>query len=139
MRLGVSPLISAPSKAIVPPSGAYSPAMQLNVVLLPEPLGPIRPRISPSFTSNETLLTARSAPNRLVRPETLNIAMRGIPLARVPDAVQRETVHRRSGIATDWDGPGSAVHHVTLRCARDTHVTSRRRAPSGAERPDPRS
>jgi hypothetical protein len=42
-------------------------------------------------------LTARSAPNRLVRPETLNIAMRGIPLARVPDAVQRETVHRRSG------------------------------------------
>src|SRR4051812_50104597 len=87
MRLGVSPLISAPSKAIVPPSGAYSPAMQLNVVLLPEPLGPIRPRISPSFTSNETLLTARSAPKRLVRPETLSI---GILLSPREAAGRRE-------------------------------------------------
>ena len=32
--------------------------MQLKVVLLPEPFGPIRPRISPSFTSKETSLTA---------------------------------------------------------------------------------
>src|SRR4029079_7556730 len=75
MRLGVSPVIPAPSNKIVPPSGGYSPAMQLNVVLLPDPFGPIRPRISPSFTSNDTLLTARSAPKRLVRPVTLNIAM----------------------------------------------------------------
>src|SRR5947209_15165651 len=56
--------------------------MQLNVVLLPEPFGPIRPRISPSATSNETLFTARRAPNLLVRPETLNIAMRAFSKCR---------------------------------------------------------
>src|SRR5438093_10697603 len=49
--------------------------MQLNVVLLPEPFGPMRPRISPSSSSNETLFTARKAPNLLVRPETLSMGM----------------------------------------------------------------
>src|SRR5437588_13035835 len=56
--------------------------MQLNVVLLPDPFGPIRPRISPSSTSKETLFTARKAPNLLVRPETLNIAMRAFSKCR---------------------------------------------------------
>ena len=45
--------------------------MQLKVVLLPEPFGPIRPRISPSLTSNETFETAVKPPNVLVRPETV--------------------------------------------------------------------
>ena len=53
-----------------PPSAHSMPAMQLKVVLLPEPLGPIRPRISPSLTSNETLETAVKPSNFLVRPET---------------------------------------------------------------------
>jgi hypothetical protein len=42
---------------------------------------------------------------------------------RVPDAVQREAVHRRSGThipRRNSLGPGSAAHHVVLRCARDT-------------------
>src|SRR4051794_26437047 len=49
------------------------PEMQLKVVLLPEPLGPIRPRISPSLTSNDTLETAVKPSNFLVRPETVRI------------------------------------------------------------------
>jgi len=40
--------------------------MRLKTVLLPEPLGPMRPRISPSATSNETLLTAVKPPNLFV-------------------------------------------------------------------------
>src|SRR5436305_14548178 len=82
MQYGGRPEISEPSNAIVPAFGAYRPAMQLKVVLLPEPFGPIRPRISPSATSNETLFTARRAPNLLVRPETLNIAMRAFSKCR---------------------------------------------------------
>src|SRR5256885_16424618 len=54
--------------------------MQLKVVLLPDPFGPIRPRISPSFTSKETSFTARRAPNLLVRPDTLSIGMGGAPV-----------------------------------------------------------
>ena len=49
--------------------------MQLKVVLLPDPFGPIRPRISPSSTANETSWTARKAPNRFESPDTLSIGM----------------------------------------------------------------
>ena len=46
-RLAVRPPISPPSNMTLPAVGTYMPAMQLKVVLLPEPLGPMRPRISP--------------------------------------------------------------------------------------------
>jgi len=42
----------------------------LKIVLLPEPLGPIRPTISPFSTPNDTPLTAVKPPKRLVRPWT---------------------------------------------------------------------
>ena len=48
--------------------GAQRAGEQLKIVLLPEPFGPIRPRISPCSTSNETLLTAVKPPKRLVSP-----------------------------------------------------------------------
>src|SRR6187399_1298007 len=38
----------------------------------------------------------------------------------VPDAVQREAVHRCSGTATERNGPGSAAQHCVLRRARET-------------------
>ena len=44
------------------------------MVLLPEPFGPINPRISPSFTSKETLLTAVKPPKTLVNALTANIS-----------------------------------------------------------------
>ena len=39
-------------------------------MLLPEPFGPMRPRISPSATSKETPLTAVKPPKRFVSLET---------------------------------------------------------------------
>ena len=53
--------------------------MQLNVVLLPEPFGPISPRISPSFNAE------RDVVDRLERAE---------PLAQAPDIEQRHLVQR---------------------------------------------
>src|SRR6478609_4982898 len=41
--------------------------MMLKVVLLPAPLGPITPRISPSRTSKSSPLTAVRPPKRLLR------------------------------------------------------------------------
>ena len=72
--LAVSPAISSPPSLMEPAVGMYMPAMQLNVVLLPEPLGPMRPRISPSSTSNDTFDTAVKPSNILVRPETVRSA-----------------------------------------------------------------
>src|SRR5262245_47553328 len=45
----------------------------LKIVLLPDPFGPIRPRISPFSTENDTSLTAVKPPNRLVKPRTASI------------------------------------------------------------------
>ena len=42
-------------------------------MLLPDPLGPIKPRISPSRTSKDTLLTARKPPKRFDRPASASI------------------------------------------------------------------
>src|SRR6266403_754529 len=50
--------------------------MRLKTVLLPEPLGPIRTRISPSATSNETLLTAVKPPNLFVSCSTFSKSRR---------------------------------------------------------------
>src|SRR5690348_8740041 len=72
-RYAGSPPISAPRKRTEPAVGLNAPAIRLNVVLLPEPFGPIRPRISPSATSKETLLTARKPSKLLVRPSTSSI------------------------------------------------------------------
>src|SRR3954463_14368392 len=38
--------------------------MQLNIVVLPAPFGPIRPRISPPFRANETPSSATMPPKR---------------------------------------------------------------------------
>src|SRR5437764_15383334 len=71
-RYAGSPPISAPRKRTEPTVGFSAPAIRLKVVLLPEPFGPIRPRISPSATSKETFLTARKPSKLLVSPSTLS-------------------------------------------------------------------
>ena len=70
------PPISASAKRIEPLVGRIAPAIRLKVVLLPDPLGPMRPRISPSRTSKETWLTARKPPKRFDRPATASIYAR---------------------------------------------------------------
>ncbi len=44
------PVISRPSKRIRPPSAGSEPDTQLMRVVLPDPLGPIRPNRSPALT-----------------------------------------------------------------------------------------
>src|SRR5580692_8333998 len=70
MRCGGRPAMSRPSKRIAPAVGGKVPDKRLKMVLLPEPLGPISPRISPAPTAKETLLTAVKPPNRLTSPST---------------------------------------------------------------------
>ena len=68
MRCGATPEISAPSNRIDPAVGTSVPDSMLKIVLLPEPFGPIRPRISPCSTRNDTLLTAVKPPKRFTKP-----------------------------------------------------------------------
>src|SRR5690242_5604663 len=79
IRCGGRPASSWPSNAIEPAVGGNVPESMLKIVLLPDPFGPIRPRISPFSTLNDTLLTARKPPNRLTRPSTASTAIPLLP------------------------------------------------------------
>src|SRR6516164_2010897 len=59
------PTMSRPSSVIEPLSGRKAPATRLIVVVLPEPLGPIRPTISPRRRSAENSSTAMMPPKCL--------------------------------------------------------------------------
>ena len=53
---------SWPSTWTVPASGRRSPSIISTVVVLPAPLGPSRPKISPASTAIDTPSTARMSP-----------------------------------------------------------------------------
>src|SRR5438477_3023596 len=75
MACGARPAISDPANSIEPAVGTSVPESMLKIVLLPEPFGPIRPRISPCSTLNDTLLTAVKPPKRFTRPLTTSTAL----------------------------------------------------------------
>src|SRR3989442_11770181 len=74
-RYAGRPAISWPRKRTEPAVGLSAPAIRLKVVLFPEPLGPMRPRISPSATWKETFLTAKNPSKLLVSPLTCNTCL----------------------------------------------------------------
>src|SRR5258705_10995033 len=67
---------------MVPAVGGSAPEMQLKSVVLPEPLGPMRPRISPSRTSKDTPFSAVKPPKCLVRLVTVSMGTDAGPGAR---------------------------------------------------------
>src|ERR1043165_5967990 len=91
--------------------------MQLKVVLLPEPFGPIRPRISPSSTANETSWTARKAPNRFESPDTFSIGMRD-PVSVSLSLPRRGRVGERGGVLHFCRCPTRPPSAATLPAAR---------------------
>ena len=60
------PVTSRPSSRTAPALGRSWPRMQLKSVDLPEPFGPMMPRISRSRTSKETPSTAAMPPKCLL-------------------------------------------------------------------------
>jgi hypothetical protein len=60
-RVALSPWVES-EHGDRPPSGSRSPAMHSTDVVLPAPLGPRIPKISPSSIANDTSLTATVSP-----------------------------------------------------------------------------
>jgi hypothetical protein len=54
----------SPWNEIEPPSAGSTPVIRLNMVLLPAPLGPMSPRISPERMENDRWPTATRPPKR---------------------------------------------------------------------------
>ena len=88
-------LMSCPRKLILPWFSGSAPVIRLNIVVLPAPLGPIRPKISPALTSKLTLSTATRPPKRRVAPATLRI---GWPRSGCWRCVERAGGEGRGGL-----------------------------------------
>src|SRR3954452_21538321 len=111
IRCGARPDISAPSNITEPEVGAKVPESMLKIVLLPEPFGPIRPRISPCSTLNDTLLTAVKPPKRFTRPSTTSTAVPSFYRDRLFVAVGGARRQRQHGLAL---GLALRPHHIRL-------------------------
>src|SRR5690606_20896538 len=86
MRFGRQPVMSCPASMMRPAWGLYRPTSRLKRVVLPAPLGPIRPRMSPWATRNDTASTAFRPPKRRLAPST--VSMSGMAAsARLPHAL----------------------------------------------------
>ena len=64
--------MDSPAKLMAPALKGRAPLIKLNMVLLPAPLGPMSPRISPERNSNERSLTATRPPNCLRALSTIS-------------------------------------------------------------------
>src|SRR5271165_1413701 len=64
---GFSRVMSSPLKWIVPRVGARNLVSMLKTVVLPAPLGPIKPWITPLRTFSDTSLTAMNPSNSFAR------------------------------------------------------------------------
>src|SRR5882757_1829745 len=81
------PPIGFPSSRTLPPSGAYSPEITLIDVVLPEPLGPTSPRISPAAAWKLRPSRAWKPPKRFTRSATSRM---GAGLGDTPPPSGRE-------------------------------------------------
>src|SRR5581483_466875 len=70
-----------PARWISPASRRWSPESVLMVVVLPEPLGPMSPRISPRRMARESPSTATTPPKRLTTPRVSRAGGSAAPAA----------------------------------------------------------
>src|SRR5690625_3485228 len=135
--------ISRPSNMILPRVGFRNPLIRLTSVVLPEPLGPISPKMLPSATVSETSSSATRPPKRLWMCSTLSItvsiataALRNQTLGHVQDHQNDDEpnehhaqsgklgrqIQKTGGVvdALDDDGAGQGAE-VIARTAEDDH------------------
>src|SRR6185436_16336454 len=67
-----SPVISRSRNRTRPPSGRTTPLMALKSVVLPQPFGPIRPRLAPVASDRSTAPSDSTPPKRTVNPSSCN-------------------------------------------------------------------
>src|SRR5262244_116404 len=90
--------------------------MQLNMVVFPAPLGPIRPRIAPSETSKDTPSRATIPPNRMLTPRMesrafampVSLSTAGPPSRRSCTAIGLRGLARLRG---SWAAGGAVARH----------------------------
>src|SRR6188508_3737335 len=118
IRCGARPVMSRPSSTMRPASGLWKPAMAANSVVLPAPLGPISPTISPARTSSDAWSTAFRPPNALERSRTSSMA----------------AAPKEAGEAVGQPGDDDDQHHAVDDQAERLDVLERREHAGGVAR-----
>src|SRR5690242_7883629 len=108
------PSIARPSKTMLPVSWCKAPDRQLTKVLLPEPLGPMRPSRSPTATESSISCRATNPPNRLPSPLT----------SRIGRSITTGTL----GSSTGPPPPPVALHEPDNSVRRDDHEQNQQHA-----------
>ena len=119
-----------PSKTMSPDSGRSCPHTQLKSVVLPAPLGPTRPTLSPGATSNVMLCTAWIPPKDLHTPRRLRSG------SAQPLALEVEMVGAaRSGLrASASRAKNNRSKRMRRPCASGTRAPPRGAARTSAHR-----
>ena len=92
------PPMSRPSKMIRPDEGLSSPAIRLNVVVLPAPFGPMRPVMVPAVISNVQSRTACRPPKCMFRLSTLSKTVPPVRHPRQPVPPDPPPARRRAAV-----------------------------------------
>src|SRR2546428_5177068 len=126
---------SRPSNRMLPAVGFSRPRMSLDVVVLPQPDSPTRPRVAPAGMSNETQSTARTRPVDQPRPRRtakcfvrLVTSSSGAPDASSPISAAMQPAARR--VAGDHRGLGRRLDAA----AREGRRTARGERAAGTAR-----
>ena len=114
----------APATCSEPLVAGNNPHSIRNVVVLPAPLGPSRPKISPLHTSNEVLATAVKSPKRRTRSRTTMTGSAWSVTGKTADCKDTPDASRREAPAPSFNGGNAAVRFCC--------VTAAGRWPSGA-------
>src|SRR5262245_10774347 len=95
----------------VPPSGVVSPHRIETVVVLPAPLGPSNPSVSPFSRRSETSSTATRVPNDLRRltASSICLSQRARPLSHRPILEVRHPIRGRAVDEFSHKGPPDVV------------------------------
>src|SRR5271165_5426686 len=117
---------SSPASSTLPRWGWSCPQMQLNSVVLPAPLGPTNPTLSPDSTSKLTSSTAVIPPNDLVTSVTRSRGPRSPTIVhhrfRVdPDMLTRSTALIVRG-TIEWPEEGCAGRDGRRRAVTEDPV-----------------
>src|SRR6266851_1893464 len=94
-------VMSTPLNRIVPEVGLSMPLMQLTKVVLPAPLGPITPRISPRRISRSTPWRAAPPPSR----DLDRAGQHGHQPTRKKDDEQNDDQTEHGGVQLQKSGP----------------------------------